>query len=180
MAMTKCKECGGPLSTKADACPGCGARPKKPQDHSTVLAGVVALVVIVGLAGRCSSNTSTPTPTASAPATATHEQAAPAEVVTAPHDVRPAVDDLSHFVSKYGQPDRVRSSETEKPRPPIVTKQLVYKKEHVRVVYVANVPVGTPPPYASWKLLGFQDERTNDVLRPAEVVHRLAGRLKQE
>lgn len=26
MAITTCKECGGKVSTKADACPGCGAK----------------------------------------------------------------------------------------------------------------------------------------------------------
>jgi hypothetical protein len=30
MAIIKCKECGGQVSTKADACPACGAKQKKP------------------------------------------------------------------------------------------------------------------------------------------------------
>ena len=43
MAITKCKECGGEMSTKADACPKCGAKPRR-------LSGclLVILVVILG------------------------------------------------------------------------------------------------------------------------------------
>lgn len=88
-------------------------------------------------------------------------------------------DDLSLFVSKYGQPDQIKSSEYEKPRPPIVTKQLIYKKEKVRAVYVPEAPVGSPPPYKKWKLLGFQDNRTSKVLQPVEVVQRLDKRQKK-
>ncbi|CAE6906866.1 conserved protein of unknown function [Pseudomonas marincola] len=29
MALIKCRECGGQISSKASACPGCGAKPKK-------------------------------------------------------------------------------------------------------------------------------------------------------
>lgn len=32
MAMTKCKECGGKLSTKAESCPTCGAKTKGAQE----------------------------------------------------------------------------------------------------------------------------------------------------
>ena len=88
-------------------------------------------------------------------------------------------DDLSLFLSKFGQPDRTESSETEKPRPPIVTKRLTYLKERVRAVYVPDAPVGAPPPYRNWKLFGFQDSRTNEVISPKEVAQRLQGRTKR-
>jgi hypothetical protein len=88
-------------------------------------------------------------------------------------------DDLSLFISKFGQPDQITSSEHETPRPPIVTKQLIYKKENVRAIYVPDAPVGSPPPYKGWKLLGFQDHRTNQVLKAEEVVRRLQKRTKQ-
>lgn len=43
MAMTKCKECGGDLSTKAEACPKCGAK----VPHTSVAAmGCLTIVVI--------------------------------------------------------------------------------------------------------------------------------------
>ena len=88
-------------------------------------------------------------------------------------------DDLSLFIAKFGSPDQVKSSENEKPRPPIVTKQLIYKKENVRAVYFADGPVGAPPPYKKWKLLGFQDNRTNAVLQPADVTDKLKGRQRK-
>jgi hypothetical protein len=88
-------------------------------------------------------------------------------------------DDLSLFISKFGQPDQIKSSESETPRPPIVTKQLIYRKENVRAVYVPDAPVGSPPPYKGWRLLGFQDQRTNEVLKVEEVVRRLEKRKKQ-
>jgi hypothetical protein len=85
---------------------------------------------------------------------------------------------VSVLVAKYGEPDRIRSSENETPRPPIVTKQLIYADQHVRAVYVPDSEVGAPPPYEKWKLVGFQDNRTNAVLQPAEVVARMAKRKK--
>ena len=74
----------------------------------------------------------------------------PPTLAAEPHD------DLTLFISKYCRPDRDVSSENERPRPPIVTRQLIYKKEDVRAVYVPDAPVGSPPPYKSWKLMGFQ------------------------
>lgn len=88
-------------------------------------------------------------------------------------------DDLSLFISKYGKPDQINSSEYEVPRPPFVTKQLIYKRENVRVVYLADAPIGSPPPYRGWKFIGFQDQRTNEVLKAEEVVRRLEKRKKK-
>lgn len=87
-------------------------------------------------------------------------------------------DDLTLFLSKYGEPDQIKSSEYEKPRPQIITKQLIYKKENVRAVYIPDAPAGTSPPYKKWNLLGFQDNQTNKALSPEEVVRRLEKRQK--
>ncbi len=45
MALVKCKECGGKVSTNAKACPACGAKP--PKKTSVVTWLVLATVVIV-------------------------------------------------------------------------------------------------------------------------------------
>lgn len=46
MALTKCKECGEVVSTKADACPKCGAkRPKGTSIGTWLIGGFFALVV---------------------------------------------------------------------------------------------------------------------------------------
>jgi hypothetical protein len=86
-------------------------------------------------------------------------------------------DDLRLLISKFGPPDEIDSTENDKPRPPIVTKQLIYVKERVRAVYYPDGPVGSPPPYRKWKLLFFQDHRTDQPLRPAEALQR--GRAQE-
>lgn len=48
MAMTNCKECGKAISTKAAACPSCGAEGKKPLiQPSGGCAGAVALLMAI-------------------------------------------------------------------------------------------------------------------------------------
>ena len=82
----------------------------------------------------------------------------------------------AEIVAKYGKPDKITSAENERPRPPIVTKMLEYKKENVRILLLANAPTGAPPPYKSWKLMGYQDPRDNKVLSVSEAERRLSGR----
>ena len=84
------------------------------------------------------------------------------------------------IVARYGKPDRLTSAENERPRPPLVTKMIEYKKENVRFVLLANAPMGSPPPYNSWKLMGYQDPRDNKVLTVDEVERRLSGRAKKK
>ena len=57
MAMTKCKECGEKISTKADACPKCGAK-RKHTSPVGCLIGIILLVIIIG--GIIGSLDSTP------------------------------------------------------------------------------------------------------------------------
>jgi hypothetical protein len=88
------------------------------------------------------------------------------------------IDDMELFTSRYGKPDAVKSSEKDKPRPLIVTKELIYKKERVKAVYFANVPIGTPPPY-KWTLGWFEDINTNKALRPIEVANKMKARERR-
>jgi len=80
---------------------------------------------------------------------------------------------LEMIVAKYGKPDVITSSEYEKPRPPIVMKFLDYKRQRVRFLFVADAPVGSPPPYASWKLVGLTDPTTNTAIKVDEVQRRM-------
>lgn len=164
MAMTKCKECGAEISTTADACPRCGAKQVRTSGCAKLALGVIVFFVLVSVLGQCSRSD------APAPQSASVSQAASAPV---PHD------DLTHFIARFGEPDRVESSENETPRPPIVTKFLVYETERVRAVYVVDAPINSPPPYNKWKLFGFQDPQTNEVLQPAEAIDRLKARDRQ-
>lgn len=88
--------------------------------------------------------------------------------------------DPAALVAKYGKPDRVSSTEYDKPRPPFVTRMLEYKKAGVRIALLANGPVGSPPPYASWRLMGFQDISSNSVISQEEAERRLAARMKKK
>ena len=88
--------------------------------------------------------------------------------------------DPSALIAKYGKPDRVKSTEYDKPRPPFVTRMLEYKKEGVRIALLANAPMSSPPPYTSWKLLGFQDISSNNVISQEEAERRLAARMKKK
>lgn len=68
MAIVKCKECGGELSTKADACPKCGAKQARSGGCLKVILllflAFVALAVIVPFVGNndAPKSGSTPTP----------------------------------------------------------------------------------------------------------------------
>lgn len=90
----------------------------------------------------------------------------------------PQDDESVLFISRFGPPDRIDSSENEKPRPPFVTKFLVYEKENVKVVYVTDGTV--PPPYKKWSLIGLIDKKTKKPLQFDEAISRLQKRrIKQ-
>lgn len=64
MAVVKCKECGGQVSTKADKCPSCGAKAPKKTSRVTWL----VLIVIALLVYQAATNDSPPKPAAQASA----------------------------------------------------------------------------------------------------------------
>ena len=87
MAMTKCKECGGELSTKAEACPKCGAKVPRTSAAAMGCLVIVALFAILTAIGaifgggspssQTSPATSTTAPGAAPGATATSTTATP-------------------------------------------------------------------------------------------------------
>jgi hypothetical protein len=92
MAMTKCKECGGPLSTKADACPACGAKQPRTSGCALVAAWGIGIVVLLVLIGQYNSRPSTPTTALPASAPSSHEQAASTQASNALPELHPAPD----------------------------------------------------------------------------------------
>lgn len=46
MALAKCKECGGQVSTEAKACPACGAPPPKQTSTATLVIGAIFALVV--------------------------------------------------------------------------------------------------------------------------------------
>ena len=59
MAITKCKECAGEISTKADACPKCGAKQTRQSGCAQVFIAFILLMIILGAIGQCSQGTNT-------------------------------------------------------------------------------------------------------------------------
>lgn len=84
MAMIKCKECGAQISTKAEACPQCGAKPKKTSGCAIVVLGFILLLVFGAIVGQCSA------PSTSTTATSASSTSVSSEPATPPHT--PAID----------------------------------------------------------------------------------------
>ena len=78
---------------------------------------------------------------------------------------------------KYGTPDEDKSTQYANPRPPRVTRWIVYRKEKVRLTFTPDSPRGTPPPYKKWKPSYFQDAQSNAFILADEAKKRLASRL---
>jgi len=78
MAMTKCKECGTDISTKADACPKCGAKQVRTSGCAKFALGAIIFFVLVSILGQC-SRTDSPSRAVSASPPAT-----PASSVSGP------------------------------------------------------------------------------------------------
>lgn len=76
MAMTKCKECGAQVSTKADACPQCGAKRKTTSLVTWIFAIIFGFVLLSGISSLFQDDA----PTASStPASAAKKPAKTAE-----------------------------------------------------------------------------------------------------
>jgi TM2 domain-containing membrane protein YozV len=85
-----------------------------------------------------------------------------------------ALDEAAQFIYKHGHPDTDRSSETEVPRPPIVTRSLTYRKMRVRALFRADVPFGSNEPvHNRWKLIGFTDPVANVKIEESTALARL-------
>ena len=84
-------------------------------------------------------------------------------------------DDVARIIALYGRPDQIKFSENEVPRPAEATKQLIYQRANVRVIFIPLVPMDSLP-HRRWKLKGFLDLRTNQSLQPREADRRLRNR----
>ncbi len=58
MAMTRCKECGNEISTKADSCPKCGAKQVRTSGCAKVVLGFIVLIVLLSVLGQCNRDSS--------------------------------------------------------------------------------------------------------------------------
>ena len=82
MAMIKCKECGAEISSKADACPKCGAKRKKRSGLGCLFL-IILLFIVFGAIVSSVDTTTKPSPAQTSPtsqrspSTATPERALP-------------------------------------------------------------------------------------------------------
>lgn len=56
MAIKPCKECGGPVSDKAESCPQCGAKIKKTSLFTKIVLGFIIFTVVIGVIGTMGNN----------------------------------------------------------------------------------------------------------------------------
>jgi hypothetical protein len=196
MALVKCRECGHQISTEALACPSCGApqnripplipprlaapppiAPLFPQRRTSghfikrlfavgavIIFSVVVLCIVAWVVSSTRNDPSPSSPPSSAQALDTNDHAVPK-------------DKLEEFISKYGKPDKEDTTAYDNPRPPMVSRFLIYEPEHVRVLCLADTKIGAPPPYSKWMLIGFEDTQDDHVIHLSEVQERLKGRL---
>lgn len=89
MAVVKCKECGNQVSTKAKACPACGAKPAK---RVGVLGWLFVLLVVLPIAWRVGSNMGEPvsgaSPSASLPTKTSEPAQQPAQSGWSRHEYK--------------------------------------------------------------------------------------------
>jgi hypothetical protein len=130
-----------------------------------ILAGVV---IVVGLS-MAAFNENRRARVATVTATTANREAAMGPA-SSNHPLLTAVDG---FIQAHGRPDVDDTTALDNPRPPIVTRWLIYKRQRVRVTYIQLGHVGDPPPY-EWKFLAFQDAVTDAVIDRSEALRRMA------
>jgi len=116
MAMTTCKECKAQISTTAESCPQCGAKPRKTSGCAIIVAAFLGLFVLSAIVRGCSGDT-TPTSAAAGPQPATAEppKADPAAVLAESQktvaEIESRLKQNSDRLKKYyGTPDQVKEA----------------------------------------------------------------------
>jgi len=83
-------------------------------------------------------------------------------------------DEAAAFLAKYPGPDLDDNTAYDNPRPPLVTRWLVYRRVNLEVLFLAGGQVGDPPPYSAWRLIAVEDSRTKSQLSAEAIRDRLA------
>lgn len=88
MAMTTCKECGNELSTKAEACPKCGAKRPRTSGCLQIILVLIGLIILLPILSECGGNSPSSSSSPSVPARESSQPAAQA-TTTAPSPPAP-------------------------------------------------------------------------------------------
>jgi hypothetical protein len=88
-------------------------------------------------------------------------------------------DDAAAWLSRCAPPESDTTTAYDDPRPPIVTRFLSYPSKSVRVILVPNGPMGSPPPFSSWRLMGVTDPGNNQPIEPKEALRRMGDSCRR-
>ena len=88
-------------------------------------------------------------------------------------------DDAAAWLSRCAPPESDTTTAYDNPRPAIVTRFLSYPSKSVRIILVANGPMGSPPPYSSWRLMGVTDPGNNQPIEPNEALRRMGNSCRR-
>lgn len=100
MALVDCKECGQKVSTKAKACPNCGAKPAK---KTSLFTWIILLGIVIALYGlnQGSSKKAAPAASTTSQAASKPETAKKVEVTTPLWSTSETVDEMTGVFSAY-------------------------------------------------------------------------------
>jgi hypothetical protein len=87
-----------------------------------------------------------------------------------------SADQYEPFLRTYGPPSSIDSTESDKERPLIPLRSLIYDDAQVKVFFFPNAMIGEPPPYAAWTFFGAIDTKTGNGLPPDDLKDRLSRR----
>jgi hypothetical protein len=79
------------------------------------------------------------------------------------------------IIAEFGEPDEEDDTLHDHPRPPIVTKWLVYRPQRVKFMFVSSGSAANPTP--PWKLVGALDLETKNPLTADQTVKRFGKSL---
>lgn len=118
MAMTKCKECGAEISTKADACPQCGAKRKKTSGCAIVVLIFFLLIlfgaIVAPKTDKSGSSSSSSTSRSATPEKPKDPAVLLAEQTQAVTEIEQRLKDNTEWLKKYyASADQVKQASTD-------------------------------------------------------------------
>jgi hypothetical protein len=158
--MKKCS-CGSSVANNAMVCPTCGHRFTR--TSVKLLAWFLGIPFVISLIFAINSSPD-------ATSRVTDSKGRP---------VSPGVtNDAELLLARCGRPSKDDSTDHDKPRPPIPSRIVEYKKQRLRFLFVpgGQTPIGEPP--YQWKFVGITDMTATNpakarVVDPSEAVKRM-------
>lgn len=120
MAMTKCKECRAEISTTANACPKCGAKPVRTSGCAKIVLWFFGIVVALVAIGKCASPSTSITDTSSVSSSTSSQPSTPAAPPSSPEPgaqwrYQQDSDPMTSAVTSFAQVTSSNTVEFERP-----------------------------------------------------------------